>query len=71
VDAWKKHCPIATLKARLLAEGALTEAQVTQYAADIEQEMQAAVAFAQASPWEPAADLERFVYAGRNSGGAA
>jgi pyruvate dehydrogenase E1 component alpha subunit len=71
VDAWKKHCPIATLKARLLAEGALTEAQVAQYTADIEQEMQAAVAFAQASPWEPAADLERFVYAERDSGGAA
>ena len=71
VDAWKKHCPIATLKARLLTEGALTEAQVAQYAADIEQEMQSAVAFAQASPWEPAADLERFVYAGRDSGGSA
>lgn len=71
VEAWKQHCPIATLKARLLAEGALTEAQVAQYSADIEQEMQAAVAFAEASPWEPAADLERFVYADGRDGGTA
>ena len=71
VDAWKKHCPIATLKTRLLAEGALSEAQVARFSADIEQEMQAALAFAEASPFEATADLDRFVYADGRDGGTA
>jgi pyruvate dehydrogenase E1 component alpha subunit len=70
VEEWKKKCPIAALRAALQADGAVTEAQLQQFATDIEQEMQAAVAFADASPWESLADLERFVYADVNGGAA-
>ena len=68
VDEWKKRCPIASFRSALLADGTVSEAGLQQLTADIEQEMQAAVAFAEASPWEPVADLARFVYSG---GGAA
>jgi pyruvate dehydrogenase E1 component alpha subunit len=62
VEEWKKQCPIASLKAQLLSNGSITEAQVAQFTSDIEAEMQAAVAFAENSPWEPLSELERFVY---------
>jgi pyruvate dehydrogenase E1 component alpha subunit len=68
VDEWKKKCPIAALRSALQADGEITEAQLQQFATDIEQEMQAAVAFADASPWEPLEDLQRFVYADTKGG---
>ena len=62
--------PIKEVAAKL----GLTEADLQQYHADIEAEMQAAIAFAEASPWEEVADLERFVCADNSTtppGGAA
>lgn len=67
VEEWKKKCPVAALRSALQADGAVTEQQLQQFAADIEQEMQAAVAFADASPWEPLAELERFVCADKGA----
>lgn len=63
VEEWKKKCPIANLKAQLLAEGVVNEAQLQKYSDEIEAELQAAVAFAEASPWEPVTDIEQFIYA--------
>ena len=63
VDAWKKKCPIETWRATLLADKVINEPGLGQLGTDIEREMQEAVAFAEASPWEPLADLERFLYA--------
>lgn len=62
VDEWKKRCPIASFSAQLLASGAISEAQIAQFHSDIENELQAAIAFAEQSPLEPASELERFVY---------
>lgn len=63
VEQWKAKCPISSLQAGLLVDGALSKASLSQLSANIEQEMQAAVAFASASPWESTDQLERFVYA--------
>jgi pyruvate dehydrogenase E1 component alpha subunit len=68
VEEWKKKCPIAALRSALQVEGTVTEEQLQQFATDIEQEMQAAVTFADASPWEPLEDLQRFVYADTKGG---
>lgn len=53
IEAWKKRGPIHTFTARLKEEGKLSEAEFLDIDARIEQEVQAAVAFAEASPWEP------------------
>lgn len=68
VDEWKKKCPIDSWRNTLLAESVINESQIKTMNEDIDVELQAAVAFAEASPWEPLSELERFVYA---SGGAA
>ena len=62
VEEWKKRCPIASFRAALLADDVIDEAWLRDTQAAVEQEMQAAVAFAEASPWEPVAELARFVY---------
>jgi pyruvate dehydrogenase E1 component alpha subunit len=67
VNEWKQLCPIASLKAKLLADGSLQESQILQFAKDIEVEMQAALAFAEASPLEPLSELTRFVYSEASS----
>lgn len=67
VDEWKKRCPIAALRASLLADKSVTEVQLQQFSDAIENEMQAAVAFAETSPWEALGDLARFVYTEGNA----
>lgn len=62
VEEWKKRCPIANFSAQLLASGAITETHIAQFRSDIETELQAAIAFAEQSPLEPASELARFVY---------
>lgn len=70
VEQWKQRCPIRALTEALRNAGAVDDTALQAMAADIEQEMQAAVAFAEASAWEPLADLERFVYAEKATGDA-
>ena len=70
VEQWKKQCPIHALTAQLSGEGVVNDTTLAQFAAEIEQEMQAAVAFAESSPWESLTDLERFVYADNATGDA-
>lgn len=53
IEEWKKRGPIHTFSARLKAEGKLSEAEFLAIDARIEEEVQAAVAFAEASAWEP------------------
>jgi len=62
IDEWKKRGPIHTYSARLKAEGKLTEDEFLAIDAGIASEVDAAVAFAEASAWEPAEDLLRDVY---------
>lgn len=63
IEQWKQHCPIATLRAHLQADGAITDTDVDGFEADIDKEISDAVAFAEAGTWEPVAELTRSVYA--------
>jgi len=62
IEAWKKRGPIHTFSARLKAENKLTETEFLAIDAKVNQEVQAAVAFAEASEWEPVEALTRDVY---------
>jgi pyruvate dehydrogenase E1 component alpha subunit len=62
VEAWKKRDPIALLTARLRAASALDDAELARLEREVAAEIEAAIAFAEESPWEPAEDLLRDVY---------
>ena len=64
VAQWEKKGPIITLTKRLKALGLMSEDDYERCERDANAEVDAAVQFAEASPWESVADLERFVYAG-------
>jgi pyruvate dehydrogenase E1 component alpha subunit len=57
VAQWKERGPIHNYSARLKATGQLTEAAFLELDAQAEAEVQAAVAYAEAAPWEPIEDL--------------
>ncbi len=59
VEAWKQRGPIHNLTKRLKAEGQLTEEEFLAIDAAAMQEVEAAVAFAEAGTWEPLDDLAR------------
>jgi pyruvate dehydrogenase E1 component alpha subunit len=61
VERWKERDPITTFVQRLREEGLLDEADLAAITAAAEQEVAAAVAFAEAGPWEPVEDLTRDV----------
>jgi pyruvate dehydrogenase E1 component alpha subunit len=62
VEEWKKKDPIPALQKQLLTQGLVTEADVQQLNEKIDQEVQAAVEFAEAGSWEPVTELTRYVY---------
>ncbi|MBL8709662.1 MAG: pyruvate dehydrogenase (acetyl-transferring) E1 component subunit alpha [Rhodospirillaceae bacterium] len=53
IEAWKAKCPIEHLRAWALQAGSLHAEDLTAVEADVLAELDAAVAFAEASPWEP------------------
>lgn len=61
IDAWKKRGPIHTYTARLKAQGILTEDLFLGLHAQVQAEVDAAVAFAEAGTLEPLAYLGRDV----------
>jgi pyruvate dehydrogenase E1 component alpha subunit len=63
VEEWKTRGPLHTFTARLKAEGKLTEAQFLALDAEVAQEVEDAVAFAEAAEWEPVEDLLKDVTA--------
>jgi TPP-dependent pyruvate/acetoin dehydrogenase alpha subunit len=63
VEEWKKRDPVVTLAAALAASGVLAADERARIEAAVAAEVDAAVAFAEAGPWEPVADLTRDVYA--------
>jgi pyruvate dehydrogenase E1 component alpha subunit len=65
VEEWKKHGPIHALTHRLKEAGLLTEDDFLAIDAEAQEEVQAAVAFAEAAEWEPAEELTRHVHAER------
>ena len=62
VEQWKARGPILAYQARLMAEGLLDEAGLAALEAEVAQEVEAAVAYAEAGSPEPLEDLCRDVY---------
>jgi len=62
VEQWKQRGPLHTFSARLKAEGKLTEDAFLDLDAKANAEVQAAVAFAEAAPWESIEDLLKDVH---------
>lgn len=62
VESWKQRDPILTFEAHLRSEGMLDDATLAEMEKRVAREVDDAVAFAEASPWEPAEELTRFVY---------
>jgi pyruvate dehydrogenase E1 component alpha subunit len=63
IEAWKKRGPIHDLTNRLKAEGRLSEEEFLAIDAEVEREVDAAVAFAETGTWEPVSELARYVHA--------
>ena len=61
VEEWKKRGPIHNFSARLKERGELTEEQFLELDRAALQEVEAAVAFAEAGTWEPVENLARDV----------
>jgi pyruvate dehydrogenase E1 component alpha subunit len=64
IALWKARGPIHSFSARLKSQGLLTEDEFLALDASAQAEVDAAVAFAEASEWEPVQLLHRDVYAG-------
>lgn len=62
VEQWKTRGPIHSFSAQLKADGLLTEDAFLALDAAAQVEVDAAVAFAEAAPWEPEADLLKDVH---------
>jgi pyruvate dehydrogenase E1 component alpha subunit len=62
VEQWKQRDPIATFVATLRREALLTDAELAAVAASVAGEIDGAVAFAEAAPWEPVEDLAKDVH---------
>ena len=65
VDEWKHRDPILTFTSQLVDGGLLDDDRLATIEAEIADELDAAVAFAEAGTIEAVEDLERFVYSER------
>jgi len=68
LQAWQDSCPIEGLKATLTENGILNESDIRAVAKEVKEEIQAAFAFAKASPFPPPATFDQFVYSDRPEG---
>jgi len=57
VEEWKKQCPITALEARLRSENQFLDKTRAEMETAIAAEIERAIAFAEAGPWEPVEDL--------------
>jgi 2-oxoisovalerate dehydrogenase E1 component len=64
VEAWKKRGPIVRYQAWLLETGILHQSDLEAMEAEVAQEVEEAVAFAEAGTWEPVEELLTDTYAG-------
>jgi len=62
VDAWKQKGPVLRFGHWLEETGMLNPAERARIEAGIEEELAAAIAFAEAGTWEPVEDLARDLY---------
>lgn len=63
IEAWKRKCPIARFRERLIAGGELTETEANEIERRARADIDAAVAFAEASPEPDLSAIEEGVYA--------
>jgi len=57
IEEWKKRDPLALFDARLRAWGLLEDAERARLEAEVTAEIEEAVRFAEAGPWEPVENL--------------
>ncbi|HLF42551.1 MAG TPA: pyruvate dehydrogenase (acetyl-transferring) E1 component subunit alpha [Acidimicrobiia bacterium] len=62
VEKWKERDPIGLLDEQLTIDGILTGEERAAMEDEAAEEVEAAVAFAEAGTWEPVEELTRFVY---------
>lgn len=62
VEKWRQHDPIAGWQARLQQAQLLTDPELAALEAEVRHEVDAAVAYAEAGPWESVDDLTKDVY---------
>ena len=62
IERWKEHDPIPALSGRLQDAGLVNEVDIEQLEQEIAEEIEDAIAFAEAGTLEPVEELERFVY---------
>ena len=65
IEEWKKRCPIEHFKAWALGAAMLHADEVTALETEVDAEVAAAVAFAEAGSWEPVGNLLRDVHTPR------
>ena len=70
IERWREHDPIPALSAELQAAGMMSDADLQELERAAAEEIEAAIAFAEAGTLEPVEDLERFVYAEPSAAGA-
>lgn len=63
IEAWQKKGPLITLTTRLKGLDLMTEEDYQRLEREARAEVDQAVQFAESAPWEPLADLARYVYA--------
>lgn len=62
IEHWKMRDPIKTFEISLIEKRLLAEADLAEMEASVATELEQAVAFAEAGPWEPVEDLTKDVY---------
>jgi pyruvate dehydrogenase E1 component alpha subunit/2-oxoisovalerate dehydrogenase E1 component len=63
VERWKKHDPIAGFEKRLRGWDILSDGDLASLESQVAKEVEEAVTFAEAGPWEPVEDLTTYVTA--------
>jgi pyruvate dehydrogenase E1 component alpha subunit len=67
VEEWLKKGPLVRFEAWLRETGHLHDAELEKIEAEVAEQVEAAVAFAEAGTWEPVEELTRHVYAGSDA----
>jgi pyruvate dehydrogenase E1 component alpha subunit len=67
IERWREADPIPRLTGELLAQGVVSDDEVATWEREIAQEIEAAIAAAEAAPVEPVSDLTRFVTSERGA----
>nr|WP_245735640.1 pyruvate dehydrogenase (acetyl-transferring) E1 component subunit alpha [Pedococcus cremeus] len=67
IERWRQSDPIPRLTGELLAQGVVSDDEVATWEGEIAQEIEAAIASAEAAPLEPVSDLTRFVTSERQT----